>query len=72
MARTPTRTMDRVAALVDRILKGAMHAGFTRLRSFCPMNIEAPLQHLGPFVQVSRSPAQHSALRRTAGPVQRG
>ena len=25
-----------------------MHAGFIQLRSLCPMNIEAPLQHLGP------------------------
>jgi glutathione S-transferase len=31
-----------------RSLCAEMHAGFTRLRSLCPMNIEAPLQHLGP------------------------
>jgi glutathione S-transferase len=30
-----------------RSLCAEMHAGFTRLRSLCPMNIEAPLQHLG-------------------------
>jgi len=31
-----------------RSLCAEMHAGFTQLRSLCPMNIEAPLQHLGP------------------------
>ena len=31
-----------------RSLCAEMHAGFTRLRSLCPMNIEAALQHLGP------------------------
>src|SRR5215471_4433910 len=31
-----------------RSLCAEMHAGFTRLRSLCPMNIEAPLQNLGP------------------------
>jgi glutathione S-transferase len=31
-----------------RSLCAEMHAGFTWLRSLCPMNIEAPLQHLGP------------------------
>jgi glutathione S-transferase len=31
-----------------RSLCAEMHAGFTLLRSLCPMNIEAPLQHLGP------------------------
>ena len=31
-----------------RSLCAEMHAGFTRLRSLCPMNIEAPLQQLGP------------------------
>jgi hypothetical protein len=34
-----------------------MHAGFTRLRSLCPMNIEAPLQHLGPEL---RAPQQEA------------
>jgi len=31
-----------------RSLCAEKHAGFTRLGSLCPMNIEAPLQHLGP------------------------
>jgi glutathione S-transferase len=31
-----------------RSLCAEVHAGFTKLRSLCPMNIEAPLQQLGP------------------------
>ncbi|MDM4766707.1 glutathione S-transferase family protein [Pelomonas sp. SE-A7] len=31
-----------------RALCAEMHSGFNKLRSFCPMNVEAELQHLGP------------------------
>src|SRR5262249_52221269 len=52
-----------------RSLCAEMHAGFMRLRSLCPMNIEAPLQHLGP-VLFAREEGLRSDLARVGALIE--